>query len=244
MPRETGDPLNRGGSYAHRQELVATTEGIGFEADGLRLRFSNVPLFQGTWADLLQGIRMRVVESRIDGVVEVRIGKKAAVQVEVEFNGNRQGSEFLFVPEVVEASDQAIELLLGDHVLGSIAFTVRPQRKRELQLVHNSLLRASKRLGNAPGDARLPMRQIDDYDDVIWTSPDEVAPDEAVISMPNTPVGHNESPSHVRVNETLPVSDSLSIVTVESIASIGSPSSDQFADSVSPAGAFSTSTAA
>jgi len=158
MPRETGDPLNRDGSYAHRQELVVNTEGIGFEADGLRLRFSNVPLFQGTWADLLQRIRIRVVESRIDGVVGVRIGKEATVQDEVEFNADRQGSEFLFVPEVVEDSDPGIEVLLGDHVLGSIAFTVRPQRKREVQLVHHSLLRASKRLGNAPSDARANRR--------------------------------------------------------------------------------------
>lgn len=137
MPRETGDPLNRGGSFVHRQELVSNTEGVDFEAGGVRLRFSNVPLFMSTGDTLLQGVRIRLIECRIEGAITVRIRKKSIVQDEISFNAG-QGAEYLFVPEVVRDSNQVIEVQLGRRALGSIPFKVWPQRKWEIHLVHHS----------------------------------------------------------------------------------------------------------
>ncbi|MDQ3657371.1 MAG: alpha-mannosidase [Chloroflexota bacterium] len=137
MPQETRDP-NAGGPPAHRRELVANTAGLDVDAGRYRVRISNAPLFRQGTGGLLQGIRLRTEATGDGAPIDVSISLDGSELDHISVSTGTVSTEFLFVPEVTAESGHVIDFASGGESLARVPFTVVPQRKWSIHLVHHS----------------------------------------------------------------------------------------------------------
>lgn len=138
MPHDRDDGHDNRGVVNHRRQLIAGTAGTDLQIGGQAVRFSNVPLFKERDGQSLQAIRVRVPADLGEGV-RARLSKQGQTVDVIELeSGERPYSDFLLAPEVETVENATIELLSGGSVVASADFSIEPQRKWTIHLVHHS----------------------------------------------------------------------------------------------------------
>lgn len=134
MPHDRDDGHDIRGVVNHRRQLIAGTAGLDFEANGQAVRVSNVPLFK----EARQAIRLRF-PAGLAGITWARVTRAGSVLDEIAVEASaRPFSAYLLVPEVDAETGVTIDLLDGENIVASAEFTVQPQRKWTIHLVHHS----------------------------------------------------------------------------------------------------------
>ncbi len=138
MPYDKDDGHDIRGVVNHRRQLIAGTAGVDLPLGEGAVRFSNAPLFKERDGKSVQAVRVRVPANAPAGVT-ARIFCDDGVLDEIALESTeRPNTAFLLVPEVEEARTATIALLDGGGVLASTEFTIEPQRKWSIHLVHHS----------------------------------------------------------------------------------------------------------
>ncbi|MGH2550258.1 MAG: hypothetical protein ACRDHN_12760, partial [Thermomicrobiales bacterium] len=144
MPFDHDDGHDSRGVVSHRRQLISGTAGvdlaigdqaIGDQAIGDQaIRFSNVPLFKMRDGKSVQAVRVRVPANSPAGLsARISTGDQIAIEPAA-----RPYSVYLLTPEVAEPEPATIELLSGGSIVDSGVFSVEPQKKWTVHLVHHS----------------------------------------------------------------------------------------------------------
>lgn len=138
MPRERTTDRTRNAALHNRLMLIANSDGRDLELPGLAVRISNAPLFREADGSLHQAIRLRLAADDSASARSARIGVENAWHDELPIADGATATEYLYVPEVAADTQHRIELRSGSEVVGSTSFTVTPQRKWTVHLIHHS----------------------------------------------------------------------------------------------------------
>jgi hypothetical protein len=134
MPFDHDDGHDSRGVVSHRRQLISGTAGIDLRIGEQAIRFSNVPLFKTRDGKPVQAVRVRVPAKTPAGLsARISTGDQVAIE-----SAERPYSVYLLTPEVESAEPATIELLSGGSVVDSAAFSIEPQKKWTVHLVHHS----------------------------------------------------------------------------------------------------------
>lgn len=138
MPFDHDDGHDSRGVVSHRRQLIAGTAGVDLKIGEHLVRFSNVPLFKERDGRSVQAIRVRVPANTPTRVTARLVnGGEVVDQVAIE-PAARPYSVYLLTPEVKSVETATVELVSGESVVASGEFSIEPQRKWTVHLVHHS----------------------------------------------------------------------------------------------------------
>jgi hypothetical protein len=136
MPRDhlsepASEPVLR-----NRNELVANTAGLDISVGSASIRVANVPVYREIDNRLHQAVRLRLTpgNERTRANVRLSIGERELATIDLEIDA--PATELLFVPEVDVPTEATVEVV-GDRAQ-SHTFTIEPQRKWTIHLIHHS----------------------------------------------------------------------------------------------------------
>jgi hypothetical protein len=138
MPYDRDDGHDIRGVVSHRRQLIAGTAGVDLALGAEAVRFSNVPLFKERDGRLHQAVRVRVPANLPAGVTARLTGNGQAGDTVSLESTPRPHSIYLLTPEVDATTSATVEVLQNGAVAASAEFSIEPQRKWTVHLVHHS----------------------------------------------------------------------------------------------------------
>jgi hypothetical protein len=138
MPSEDPTPIPSASIIAHRREHIANTSGDDLKLPGLTIRLANVPLFRASPEGLLQAVRVRAESDHPTDDLTVTLSTGNDSSHELTLPPNPIETGFLLVPEVSASTPHKLTVHREGILLHEGSFTVEPQRKWTIHLVHHS----------------------------------------------------------------------------------------------------------
>src|SRR5215207_5483496 len=137
-------PVRDRGRYSDRSPeqllrmLIDGNDGTDVTVGTLRLRAGNVPLFRRVGETLRQAVRIAVTGA-IESEITFTIGAGDTVHDEQRIEpGQPIRPVLLFVPEVAEETPFDLRIVVAGQAPVAATFSVLPQRKWSVHLVHHS----------------------------------------------------------------------------------------------------------